>query len=157
MKLKAKIKNKYLKEILEGGKKVEYRQIESITLVDEDGNEHEFGVIDVRVLRPSEKNLLKKTYPDVEWKDNLPTIGILLGKRLNKAVSKDEKKKIYNPKTGKYYRIREKTTSKGRKGQIMGVWHPPRGVRTIKKHPKSGNISKMKIRRIVREGVNHNG
>lgn len=30
------------------------------------------------------------------------------------------KKRIHNPKTGKYMKIRERTTSKGIKGQIMG-------------------------------------
>jgi len=28
-------------------------------------------------------------------------------------------KRIYNPKTGKYMQIRQRTTSKGKKGQIM--------------------------------------
>lgn len=32
------------------------------------------------------------------------------------------KKRIHNPATGKYYSIRQKTTSKGRKGQISGVY-----------------------------------
>lgn len=29
-------------------------------------------------------------------------------------------KRIHNPKTGKYYKLRQRTTSKGKKGQIMG-------------------------------------
>ena len=32
------------------------------------------------------------------------------------------KKRIHNPSTGKYYAIRQKTTSKGKRGQIMGVF-----------------------------------
>lgn len=32
------------------------------------------------------------------------------------------KKRIYNPKTGKYYAIRQRTTSNGKKGQIMGSY-----------------------------------
>jgi len=32
------------------------------------------------------------------------------------------KKRIHNPKTHKYYKIREKNTKYGRKGQIMGLW-----------------------------------
>jgi hypothetical protein len=32
------------------------------------------------------------------------------------------KKKIYNPYTGTYYEIRTKTTSRGQKGTIIGVW-----------------------------------
>jgi hypothetical protein len=31
-------------------------------------------------------------------------------------------KRIHNPKTGSYYKIRERTTKKGKKGQIMGRW-----------------------------------
>jgi len=33
------------------------------------------------------------------------------------------KKRIYNPKTGKYYKIRERTVNKGR---LMGRWKQPR-------------------------------
>jgi len=40
MKLKCKIKDKYMKQILEGKKKVEYRQVESIIFVDEQGEEY---------------------------------------------------------------------------------------------------------------------
>jgi len=36
------------------------------------------------------------------------------------------KRKIYNPKTGKYYEIRQRTTKKGKKGQIKGLWSPKR-------------------------------
>lgn len=36
------------------------------------------------------------------------------------------KKRIYNPKTKKYYSIRQKTTSKGKKGTIKGEWKPKR-------------------------------
>jgi len=32
------------------------------------------------------------------------------------------KKRIHNPKTRKYYKIREKSTKYGRKGQIRGLW-----------------------------------
>jgi len=34
------------------------------------------------------------------------------------------KSRIHNPKTGKYYQIRQRTTSKGKKGQIMGGYSP---------------------------------
>ena len=82
MKLRAKIKNKYLKEILEGKKKEEYRQIESIILVDEQGNEYEFEV--KRVGLAGSLDWLKQRYPDVEWKEELRwnTIVLELGKRL---------------------------------------------------------------------------
>lgn len=36
------------------------------------------------------------------------------------------KKRVYNPKTGKYYAVRQKNTSKGKKGQIMGLWKNPK-------------------------------
>ncbi|MDP2797317.1 MAG: hypothetical protein Q8N94_07390 [Methanoregula sp.] len=34
------------------------------------------------------------------------------------------KKRIYNPVTGKYYELREKTSKGGIAGQIMGLWSP---------------------------------
>jgi len=34
------------------------------------------------------------------------------------------RKRIYNPVTGTYYKIRERTTKYGRKGQIAGKWKP---------------------------------
>jgi len=32
------------------------------------------------------------------------------------------KKRIHNPSTGKYYAIRQRTTSAGKKGQILGSY-----------------------------------
>jgi len=81
MKLRAKILNKYMKQILEGKKKAEYRQVESIILVDEQGKEYEFEVKDVTDVFLA-VNSLRKKYPDISWKDNLPTIAIELGKRI---------------------------------------------------------------------------
>ena len=86
MKLQAKIKNKYLKQILEGKKNVEYRQIESIVFVDEQGNEYEFKVNKIFNI-PQDTyiltiNDLRMLYPDVPWKDNMLTIGIVLGERI---------------------------------------------------------------------------
>ncbi len=37
-------------------------------------------------------------------------------------VSRIVKRRIYNPVTGKYYEVRQRTTSKGIKGQIKGLW-----------------------------------
>lgn len=34
-------------------------------------------------------------------------------------------KRILNPVTGKYYKIRERNTSNGSKGQILGLWKSP--------------------------------
>ena len=36
------------------------------------------------------------------------------------------RKRIRNPTTGKYYAVRERTTSSGRKGQIKGLWEKPK-------------------------------
>ena len=36
------------------------------------------------------------------------------------------KKRIYNPVTKKYYAIRQRTTKFGKKGQIKGLWKPPK-------------------------------
>jgi len=35
---------------------------------------------------------------------------------------KPRKRRIYNPLTGKYYVIRQRTTSSGTRGQIKGLW-----------------------------------
>lgn len=35
-------------------------------------------------------------------------------------------KRIWNPVTGSYYQIRQKTTSAGTKGTIIGKWSPPK-------------------------------
>ena len=84
MKLRAKIKNKYMKQILSGRKTVEYRQIESMVLTDEDGNEYEFEVKDIENMTYYYFFLpeLMEKYPDVPWKDDLPTIEIVLGERI---------------------------------------------------------------------------
>jgi len=42
-----------------------------------------------------------------------------------------KRKRIYNPATGKYYELRQRTTKKGRKGQIKGLWHPPKKKKTL--------------------------
>lgn len=41
-------------------------------------------------------------------------------------AERKRKKRIYNPVTGKYYAVRQRTTSAGRAGQIKGLWKPPR-------------------------------
>jgi len=38
------------------------------------------------------------------------------------------KKRIYNPYTGKYYELRQRTTRKGQRGQIKGLWKPPKKI-----------------------------
>jgi len=39
-------------------------------------------------------------------------------------VTPKKRKRIHNPTTRKYYKLRERTTSKGQKGQILGTWTP---------------------------------
>ena len=50
-------------------------------------------------------------------------------------------KRIHNPKTGKYYSVRQRTTSKGRKGQIIGSYKS-RAASTIK-HSAGGALKKL--------------
>jgi len=41
------------------------------------------------------------------------------------TMPKKKRKRIYNPKTKRYYQIRQRSSSKGQKGTIMGTWKPP--------------------------------
>ena len=50
-------------------------------------------------------------------------------------------KKIHNPKTGKYYSVRKRTTSKSKKGQILGNYKT-RAAKTIKRSA-SGALRKL--------------
>lgn len=36
------------------------------------------------------------------------------------------RKRIHNPRTGKYYALRVRSSSKGRRGTIKGLWTPPK-------------------------------
>jgi hypothetical protein len=38
-------------------------------------------------------------------------------------MAMEEKKRIYNPLTGKYYELRQRNTEYGKKGEIRGLWH----------------------------------
>jgi hypothetical protein len=42
-----------------------------------------------------------------------------------------KKKRVYNPYTKKYYELRKKTTKKGKKGQIKGLWKQPKSKKKI--------------------------
>jgi hypothetical protein len=58
------------------------------------------------------------------------------------------KKRIYNPKTGKYYKIRERTTSEGRKGQIMGEWKAKQhSTYRVEKKGRKTTITRRKKRK----------
>jgi len=47
-----------------------------------------------------------------------------MGLKSEKELTK--KRRIYNPKTKTYYVLRQRSTSKGKKGTIMGKWKPPK-------------------------------
>ncbi|MBU0596710.1 hypothetical protein KJ641_04230 [Patescibacteria group bacterium] len=49
-------------------------------------------------------------------------------------------KRIHNPSTGKYYAIRQKTTSSGKRGQIIGSYKSKSTAKSIK--IKYGNVVK---------------
>lgn len=49
------------------------------------------------------------------------------------------RKRIHNPRTGKYYALRVRSSSKGRRGTIKGLWKPPKkGAHTI--HPSDSSF-----------------
>ena len=89
--LKAKIKSKYLDEILSGRKRVEYRQVEGLEL--SDGKR----IVKCKVIRLNIYNCgtksyllqvmdLQSKYPDVEWNEELPILVIYLGKPENSVI-----------------------------------------------------------------------
>ena len=41
-------------------------------------------------------------------------------------------KRIHNPSTGKYYAIRQRTTSSGKKGQIVGSYKSQSAAKSVK-------------------------
>lgn len=48
---------------------------------------------------------------------------------VNKMTGKKKPRRIYNPVTGKYYEVRQKTTTEGRRGQIKGLWSSKKRVK----------------------------
>lgn len=44
---------------------------------------------------------------------------------MSKPVHNSTIKRIRNPVTGTYFKIRQRTTSGGNKGTIIGKWSPP--------------------------------
>jgi hypothetical protein len=48
-------------------------------------------------------------------------------------------KRILNTSTGKYYKIRERNTKYGDKGEIMGLWHNEKGSSGKQKTPPRDN------------------
>lgn len=45
---------------------------------------------------------------------------------MTEQKKKKVRKRIYNPVTGKYYELRQRTIKTGKKGQIKGLWKPPK-------------------------------
>jgi len=79
MKLQSKITNKNLDAILSGEKKQEFLQIESIKLIAEDGRIVKFKVPAADGISPLGMDFLRKRYPEIDWKDDLPGIMIAIG------------------------------------------------------------------------------
>ena len=65
--------------ILSGEKKQEFLQIESIELTAEDGRVVKFKVPAVKQITPLGMMFLRKRYPEIDWKDDLPGIMIAIG------------------------------------------------------------------------------
>lgn len=97
MKLTCKITPKYMQQILDGKKNIEYRQVESIIFKCGEDKKYEFEVSDISVY-PKEKDLpypnvtrqLRKRYPDIDWRDDLQTFAIFLGKRVKEKKKHGE-------------------------------------------------------------------
>jgi hypothetical protein len=51
-----------------------------------------------------------------------------------RKMSNEHKKRIHNPVTGRYYQIRQRSSSKGERGTIMGTWSPPKDDGRKKRH-----------------------
>lgn len=82
MKLRAKIKSKYLDDILDGVKRNEFRQFESITLTDENGRCVEVEINLIEWLGNKQARRIIADHPDVDWDDGKPVYRIELGEQL---------------------------------------------------------------------------
>jgi len=84
MKLRAKVNSACLDQILAGTKKIEYRQIESMVLVDENAREVEVEAIQVvRVLDIKEDEKIRADHANVPWDPEMCIHKIYLGDVLN--------------------------------------------------------------------------
>lgn len=63
-------------------------------------------------------------------------------------------KRIRNKSTGKYYKIRERSSLYGTKGQIMGLWHPDEDKKRQKIPPRDdkGRFKKAKKKEEKKKG-----
>ena len=58
-----------------------------------------------------------------------------MGRALGKVWTLMAEKRIRSSSSNKYYRIRQRSTRYGRKGEIMGLWHNE-GAKGAKKVPR---------------------
>ena len=79
MKLRARIRAKYLDEIIAGKKTCEYRQIESMELTDEKGRVKTFIVNNITYASLDD---VRYAYPDVPWVEDEPVYKIGLGEEV---------------------------------------------------------------------------
>lgn len=87
MKLHAKIKSKYLDQLLSGEKVYEYRQFESLTLTDENGRSEEFQVGYVGIVESNQHlQSIKDEYRDVNWIEEAHIIEMKLWKKESNEV-----------------------------------------------------------------------
>jgi hypothetical protein len=85
MRLIAKIFPHYFKQILEGEKKEEFRQMEEIVFVNaKTGEEIIFRIKGISKTNNLEE--LRKQYPDVPWKEDLVTVKIELGEMVGSIL-----------------------------------------------------------------------
>lgn len=81
MKLYAKILPKYFKEHEEGAKHVEYRQLESMMLLNsETGEEIEFEIVSMR--KSAHSASIIEDHPEIPWKKSKDIYVIRLGRKL---------------------------------------------------------------------------
>ena len=52
---------------------------------------------------------------------------------LKTEEQKEEERKIYNPITGTYYKIRERSSKAGKKGEIRGIWKIDKKEKEVKR------------------------
>lgn len=71
--LKAKIKSNYMQQIIEGKKRIEYRQIgndgDIFEMTDENGRTMSCYITDAEQCTKKEEKAIKQTHRDVEWSD----------------------------------------------------------------------------------------
>lgn len=85
LRITAKILPKYFKEIVEGKKRKEFRQIDSLILVNiRTKEEAEFRVRSIKLWPRKMAKILPLLYPDVPFKEGQGVVVFSLGERLDK-------------------------------------------------------------------------